>query len=467
MKHFIFLFFILSLCLFPLSRISASETDVLIEKLVEKGVLSEKDAKDMVDEIKNEGKKDEEAVKKVATEAATQVAKKDSGFKLPDWVNKITPYGDLRLRHDTQWTEKADTAGVTTQDNTRNRERFRLRAGLDVQTSETTKMGFGLASGDGMQNTTNQSFDGHGRGKDIFIDLAYAKWDPCNYFTVQGGKHKNHLFTTPLVWDGDVNPEGLAETFKYSISDNITLFSNLGQWVLEEQSSTNDDPWLLAYQLGTTIVPADTVQIDVAASYYDFMKMDRIKHDDDDIDDDETFIGYNNGSQQMVFDDQGRLLNEFGVLELQAKAKFKGILPVPFSIFGSYITNLDADMDELTGKGVAYTDTNPADLLSYGGDDRDMGWLIGFDLGNKKKKGDWYFEYWYQVLEDYAFPAVFVDSDFHSGGTNNKGHKIHARYLFTDQISAQASGYITEREDENKDGKFDENRIQLDLIFAY
>jgi len=28
------------------------------------------------------------------------------------------------------------------------------------------------------------------------------------------------------------------------------------------------------------------------------------------------------------------------------------------------------------------------------------------------------------LLEDYAFHAVFVDSDFHGGGTNNKGHYI-------------------------------------------
>ena len=155
------------------------------------------------------------------------------------------------------------------------------------------------------------------------------------------------------------------------------------------------------------------------------------------------------------------------VFELQVKAKFKKILPVPFSVFGSYISNLDADMDRLTRDGVAYPDTDPVDLLAYGGDDRDTGWLIGFDLGNKKKKGDWYFQYWYQALEDYAFPAVFVDSDFHNGGTNNKGHKIHGRYYFTNHIYAQATGYLTEREDERKDGLYDEERIQLDVIFKY
>ena len=255
--------------------------------------------------------------------------------------------------------------------------------------------------------------------------------------------------------------------FTYKINEGVSLFANLGQWLLEEQKSTESDPALLAYQLGTVITPSKSVEFKLGAGFYDYLKLHRYAYDEDDLNDVETFIGYNNNTQQMVFDSEGNLLNEFGVLEVQAQAKFKDIIPVPFSVFGSYISNLDADIDRLTRDGIAYPDTDPADLLAYGGDDRDTGWLIGFDLGNKKKKGDWYFKYWYQVLEDYAFPAVFVDSDFHGGGTYNKGHKIHGRYYFTGNIYAQATGYLTEREDERKDGLGDEDRIQLDAIFKF
>lgn len=470
MKYLIFLLFILLLTAFPIFHMKtahAGEKDILIQKLVEKGILTKEDAKEMLEEIQEEKARQEEAVKEVASAAAKEATKKEGGFQLPEWMKRIHPYGDLRLRHDTQWKTVDDG------DSNRNRERFRLRLGLTAQTSENTEVGVRLASGSGYQNTTNQSFDGHGRGKDIFIDLAYGKWSPCEYFTIQGGKHKNHLFTTPLVWDPDVNPEGLAETFTYGINDHVSLFANLGQWFVEEEKSTNDDPTLLAYQVGTEITPQENIHIQLGATYYDFQKLDRLKYDEGDLDDDETFIGYNQKTQQMVFDDKGRLLNEFGCLEFQAKAKFKKILPVPFSLFGSYIVNLDADMDDLTSKGTQYFDddgnsvTNPGDLSVYGNDDRDQGWLIGFDLGSKKKKGDWYLQYWYQELEDYAFPAVFVDSDFHGGGTNNKGHKLHLRYFFTDHIYAQATGYLTEREDESKNGQKDEDRIQLDMIFKY
>jgi hypothetical protein len=169
----------------------------------------------------------------------------------------------------------------------------------------------------------------------------------------------------------------------------------------------------------------------------------------------------------MVFDDQERLLNEWGVLEIGAKLSSKELLPLPFSIFGNYIKNLDADINDLISRGVSLAGTDPADLLTYGNDNRDTGWLVGFDLGKKEKKGDWYVKYFYQVLEDYAFPAVFVDSDFHNGGTNNKGHKIDTRYILNDKIYLNAAGYFTERDDVRKDGKFDEDRIQLDIVIQF
>ncbi len=473
MKKFISVLFIASMFFVlpgPGRPVYAGDVDVLIKKLVDKGILSQSDAKEIVEEIQKESREIETTVKEVAAETAKEVAKneiKEGGFKFPElpaWVNKIKPFGDLRLRHDTQWKDKDSGS------DTRNRERFRLRFGIKSQVNESTEVGIRLASGSGFQNTTNQSFDAHGRGKNIFIDRAYAQWKPNENFTLLGGKHKNHLFTSPLVWDPDVNPEGLAESLNFGINDSVSLFANFGQWIVEEIKSENSDPTLLAFQLGTAIKPGKNINMQFAATYYEYLKMDRVDYDEDDLDDKDTFIGFNDHyGQQMVFDDEGKLLNEWGCLELGAKVKVKNVLPLPFSIFGDYIVNLDADIDELIEKGDSTLAgvQDPLKLLAYGGDDRDSGWLVGLDFGNKKKKGDWYFKYHYQVLEDYAFPSVFVDSDFHGGGTNNKGHYIHGRYYLTDKIQAKATGFLTERDDERKDGKFDEDRIQLDVVIAF
>ena len=435
------------------------EVDLLVNKLVEKGILSHPEALQLLNEMQEEGAKQEVAIKEVATEAAKEEIK-TSGLKLPTWADKIDFYGDLRLRHDTQWIDQTDKSN-------RNRERFRLRLGMKAKTTETTEVGVRFASGSGYQNTTNQSCDGHARGKQIWIDRAYASWNATDYLKITGGKQKNPLFTTPLVWDPDVNPEGVSETLKFDITERFGLFANMGQYFVEELSS-NTDPTLLAFQLGTAIKPTDTMKFEFGVTYYNFMNLDDIEHDSGDIDDKTEFIGYNNRhGQQMVFKSDGELLNEFECWELAAKLKVKDVLPVPFSIYANYIVNTDADIDDLRDNGAVFTDSNPADLDAYGSDDRDTGWLVGLSLGNKKKKGDWYAKYHYQELEDYAFPAVFVDSDFHGGGTNNKGHYMQLRYYLMDNIQARASGFLTEREDDSKDGKRDEDRIQVDLVFTF
>lgn len=45
-----------------------------------------------------------------------------------------------------------------------------------------------------------------------------------------------YVYSTDLVWDGDVNPEGFAEQFVLKKSDRLSFFFNLGQFVLDEDS---------------------------------------------------------------------------------------------------------------------------------------------------------------------------------------------------------------------------------------
>jgi hypothetical protein len=428
-------------CAFCLS--ANANADDLTDILQKKGVITEEEAKEAKGEAKSKGLNIKQRI--------------DFG-------------GDLRLRWDTQWREEQKPGADEATEYHRNRGRFRLRMGAKAYTTDTTEVGIRVVSGEGFQNTTNQSFDGHARGKYIFIDRAYGLWAPCDYFTFIGGKHKNPLFTFPLVWDPDVSPEGFSELFTFDIADGkADIFLTAGQWFIEELKLKDDDndPMLFTYQLGTSIDAGDNAKIQLAATYYDYTWMDSLSWSDGVLSDTSEFLGYNQQhGQQMIFDEDGKLLNEWGCWELGAKVHFKTALP--FSFFGSYINNTKADIDKLITEGVDPGDSDPSKLEAYGGDDRSSGWQVGFDIGKKKKKGDWYLKYFYQALEDYAFPAVFVDSDFHGGGTNNMGHYVNGRYFITDNIQFRATGFIgTEREDKMKDGVKDEDRIQLDVIFNF
>ncbi len=445
----------------------ASQNNKLIDKLIKKGILTQKEA----DEILAEEAKE----------------KAESSGDIPNWIKKIKISGDLRLRHDTQWREEKKVGATDEKEYHRNRERFRLRLSLKAKTSKTTEVGVRLASGSGYQNTTNQSFDEHARGSDIFIDRAYATWKPCDYFKITGGKHKNTLLTTPLTWDPDVNPEGLTENMTYKISDMFSLFANTGQWYIEEldlKDTSNTDPTLFVYQGGVTVKPSNGVKVQFGATYYDFNHFENLFWDSDLLDDKTEFAGFNDSyGQMMIFDMDERLLNKFECTEFNVKLCMKDVLPVPVTVFGSYVKNASADVRRLVERGVDPGDSDPLKLLYYSNydmdsgdpvdldeltfDDRDTGWMAGFSVGKKKKEGDWYMKYFFQKLEDFAFPAVFVDSDFHGGGTNNEGHFLQGSYMFRDKIQGKVTCFATEREDERKDGKKDEDRIQVDAIFKF
>ena len=97
-----------------------------------------------------------------------------------------------------------------------------------------------------------------------------------------------------------------------------------------------------------------------------------------------------------------------------------------------------------------------------------MGYQFGMNLGYRETKGDLYLQYFYQVLQDFAFPAVFVDSDFHGGGTNNRGDRAKVNYFLTDNIYLQGILFFTQLDSQaSSGGPFDENRTQLDVIFKF
>ena len=142
-------------------RAHAQSSDILIDKLVEKGILSAREAQDLR----------EEADKNFTTAVQTKLG-------MPDWVTSYKISGDFRARFD---HTSSDNQGFTD----RERYRYRLRFGIAVNMLDNLEAGFRLASGDlkgsaGNALSANSTMQDNFSKKNIYIDTAYGKWTPVN-----------------------------------------------------------------------------------------------------------------------------------------------------------------------------------------------------------------------------------------------------------------------------------------------
>src|SRR5438046_1209348 len=110
----------------------------------------------------------------------------------------------------------------------RERERYRLRLGLRGTLMDDWFFGLRLETSASARSTnvtfgddTSSDSPGGGgpfaKGSDgIYVGQAYGGYKGFPGFTFTGGRMPNPFVNTRMVWDDDINPEGLAEQWKHS-----------------------------------------------------------------------------------------------------------------------------------------------------------------------------------------------------------------------------------------------------------
>ncbi len=335
---------------------------------------------------------------------------------LPDWVNGIALKGDFRYRH-----EMIDEDGRQQ----RNRHRVRARLNIAGTVREDLQIGIRLASGSDDPISTNQSLDTGASTKGFGLDRAFFDWRLRDGLHLVGGKMPNPLFRpgkSSLLWDDDLNPEGLAVTW-----DNGRFFINaLGAW-LEERSSDSDS-FMVATQAGFRATLAEHLRLTAGASLIEF---DELRG---------QAPLFNRQGRGNTLDDRGLYPHDFSELNLFAELGF-GIGNTPASLFADYVHNAD-------------------------GDRFDTGYLVGAKIGKASAGGTWEAGWIYRDLEADAHPAIFPDSDFAGGGTDGRGHLLTLGYAVAKQWTLNLSYFVNER-GANAGRERDYNRLQADLKFKY
>src|SRR5438552_12993715 len=159
-------------------------------------------------------------------------------WKLSTSTTEMELYGDVRLRYQYNGGRTDDTpvappgAGVAgTHDwQERERERYRLRLGLRGTLLDDWFFGLRLETSASARSTnvtmgddTSPDSAGGGgpfaKGSDtVYVGQAYAGYKGFPGFTFTAGRMANPLLSTRMVWDPDINPEGLAEQWKHTFT---------------------------------------------------------------------------------------------------------------------------------------------------------------------------------------------------------------------------------------------------------
>ena len=378
-----------------------TQVDALIEKLVDKGILS----KDEADVLKGRAVADAKAAADAKT-AADNIVKDP----LPEWVHNTKLTGDFRIRN--QYEHRI---GSTSSPNGRDRARIRARLGVETKVNDKFLMAVGIATDGGSARSSNQTFDGSFAKGNVVLNYAYGQWTPNDRLTLTGGQMKNPVWEPmEFLWDADIALTGGALEYNYKVNDALTLTAMGGGFVIKELPLSNADPYMLVGQLGGKgKLLGDKMDYRLAGTYQNVQNNTKT-----------TFGSSANNtiaSSQYTY----RYNTPMASAEIGLNDPLGGNFPfrVPrVALFGEYEKN-----------------PNP--------DDENTAWMAGMYMGNAKVagKGAWKATWAYKSIGRDAWLDVLPDSDFYGGNTDTKGYEAVLEYGLAKNVTIVVDYYHTQR----------------------
>jgi len=172
----------------------AQDAGALVDKLTQKGVLTDQEGEE------------------VRADMTRDFAQTNAGkINLSSSIPELKLHGDFRYRF--QYDNKQAQVANPDNENQRVKHQWRLRLAADINLTEIFYAGFSIESGQASDTGNQVAQDGFD-DYNIFIARAYLGWRN-DWMDVTIGKFKNPFYTTDLIWDSDINPQGLVETIAF------------------------------------------------------------------------------------------------------------------------------------------------------------------------------------------------------------------------------------------------------------
>jgi hypothetical protein len=270
-----------------------------------------------------------------------------------------------------------------------------------------------------------------------------------------------------MVWDPDINPEGLAEQWKHTFTIalgeseekpggyskdgsegkdgtspkksaapklKIDVFVTFGQFVYDDanpenpfgprgtikqpgqsgsQLIPNTDAFLLAWQVGAKFTFPNTLYAQIAPVLYNYTGNG------------DTFNVHFQGGDPALSNANSLAQNQTGinsllVFDLPVEVGWK-LGDLPMRLFADFAVNLEGD-DRAAAAG------HP------GKGDQRYAYQIGGAVGQLRKKGDWQLAVFWQRQDQYALDPNLVDTEFWDSKLNLEGVGVTFAYMLSDAV---------------------------------
>ena len=393
-------------------------------------------------------------------------------------VQQLTISGDLRFRYNYQ-NEDFQYPGTGNQAQT-SRYLFRLRLNLNYTMSDNFFIGVGVTTNgaaDSGNQTITEGFDDYG----IYLHQFMLGWKASDFLTIQIGKIFAPFYTntdTLLNWS-NINPTGLTEKLYFDLGTKASIQGNFGQYVFYDNPesayaattvnvetvnsagkvvttpevvySTNpsgtvpedraEDAILLYQDLVFTYKPSDLVTLIVSPAFYFFAQHGSVglsgnavgpsggRSNPNDVNTANPLApsqGGLLGTADFNSDDATRCLY---VAFLDGDLKFP-VGPVKGKVFWDFAYNFEGGQRDNQILGLeenSFHDKNA--------------WVAGVQIGEPKRKGDWYVSAEFAQVGVGSIDPNLNDTNFGLSRLNVQGYRLAVGYNIESWLKAEVWYY--------------------------
>ncbi|MDR7069920.1 hypothetical protein J2X02_002771 [Pseudoxanthomonas japonensis] len=300
----------------------------------------------------------------------------------PSALDRLKVTGDFRLRsqHDRSDDDARD----------RDSGQVRARLGATFAINERVTVGGRFVTGDNDDpNSSDVQLSNWADDFNVSLDMAYVQLN-FGDLKLYGGKFPQPFARTDLVWDSDVNPQGLGATYRHALGNGGALRTNALFFAVDEDAGGADST-MGGIQLGYDSPAFGGFKYDLSGAYYRYSLG--------------SLAGADSGDWRTNRrNPDGTFLSDYELANLLVGATWQGANEQwPVRVVGDYVKNLGA------------------------ADNQDTGYGVDVSLGRASKPGDWRFTYGYSQTDVDAVLSAFSHDNI-GIATNYKLHAFTVDY---------------------------------------